>query len=84
MEIKGLSAGQQITVGEITILPIIRTFMVCRSVKTVIAGAGEKSVAGIVVISPKRQYAINTAGEEVPLEQYAEDVPEVRELLKNR
>ena len=84
MEIKRVSAGQKITVGEITILPIIQTFMVCRSVKTVIAGAGEKSVTGLVVISPKGRYAINIAGEEVPLEQYAEDVPEVRELLEKR
>ena len=82
MEIKRISAGQQITVGEITILPIIQTFMVYRRVKASIAAAGETSPVGIVVVSPQRKYAINMAGEEVPLEQYAADVPEVQELLE--
>ncbi len=85
MEIKEeVSAGQLITVGEITMLPIIRTAVVCQEVNPGVAGYGSKGLVGIVVVSPKGQYAIDIAGEEVPLEQYAEEVPEVKELLQSR
>ena len=38
---------------------------------------------GIVVASPKWKGAINVDGEEVPVEQYAEQVPEVKEVLES-
>ncbi len=79
-----VSAGQLITVGEITMLPIIRTAVVCQKVNPGVAGYGYKGLVGIVVVSPKGQYAIDVAGEEVPLERYAEEVPEVKELLQSR
>ena len=83
METKEVSAGQYITVGEITLLPIIRTSVISRSVNQGVVCSGSKSLIGIVVVSPKRKYAINMDGEEVPVEQYAEQVPEVKELLKS-
>ena len=78
-----MSAGQRIMVGETTLLPIIRTSAICRSVNRGVVCSGSKSLIGIVVVSPKRKYAMNLDGEEVPVEQYAEQAPEVKELLKS-
>ena len=83
MEIEKMSAGQYIIVGELTVLPIIRTYMSCRNVNHDIVCSGSKNLVGIVVISPKYRHAINVDGEEVPVAQYVEMVPEVRELLQS-
>ena len=83
METKEVSAGQYITVGKITLLPIIRTSVTCRSVNRGVVCSGSKSLIGIVVVSPKRKYAMNMDGEEVPVEQYTEQVPEVKKLLES-
>lgn len=83
MEIEKMSAGQYIIVGELTLLPIIHTYMSCRNVNHGIVCSGSKNLVGIVVISPKCRRAINVDGEEVPVKQYVEMVPEVRELLQS-
>jgi hypothetical protein len=43
---------------------------------------GSKNLVGIVIISPKWKSAINIAGEEVPIDRYTEQVPELKELLQ--
>ena len=83
MKIEKVNAGQYITIGEITLLPIIRTYISCRNVDSSILCSGSKNVIGIVVVSPKWKRAINVAGEEVPVEHYTEQVPEVKELLQS-
>ena len=65
------------------LLPIIRTSVICQSVNRGVVCSGLKSLIGIVVVSPKRKYAINMDGEEVPVEQYVEQTPEVKELLES-
>jgi uncharacterized spore protein YtfJ len=82
LEIESLSAGQPITVGELTILPIIRVYIGCQNTDFLIVGSASKRPVAIVVISPQEKHALNLDGEEVPLEQYAE-VREVKKLLEN-
>ena len=81
MEIEEVSAGKPITVGETMLLPIVRTSISCRNVNSGIVCSGSKIPIGIIVISPGWRRALNIAGEEVPLDQYLEQVPEVKELL---
>ena len=81
LEIEEIRVGQHITVGEITLLPIIRTSVTCRSVNSGIVCLGSKNLVGIVVVSPKEKRAINVNGEEVPVHQYMEQVPELKGLL---
>jgi len=82
LEKEELSTGQRITVGETILFPIIRTSLTSYgSGSRGIVGSASKNLVGIVVVSPKRKYAMNAAGEEVPLEHYTEQVPEVKELL---
>ena len=83
LEKEEISAGQLITVGELTLLPIIRTYMSCQKVNKGIACFGSKIPIGIIVISPSWRCVLTITGEEVPLDQYIEQVPEVKELLQN-
>ena len=83
MEKEKVSAGQRITVGEITLLPIMRTFLYCRNVDGRIVYSGSKNLIGIVVVSPKGKRAINLDGEEIPVDQYLEQVPEITELIQS-
>lgn len=83
MEIEEVSAGKAITLGETMLLPIVRTSISCRNVNSGIVCSGSKNLVGIVIISPKRKHAINVAGEEVPVDRYTEQVPELKELLQD-
>ena len=55
--------------------------MTCRDVNRGIVCLGSKNLVGIVVVSPKEKRAISINGEEVPVHQYMEQVPELKELL---
>ena len=83
METREVSAGEIITVGEIRLLQIIETYVKCRSVRNSIACYGWKQLTGIVVVSPYWKRALNADGKEVPIEHYALEVPEVRELIRD-
>ena len=82
MEKEEVVAGEAIIVGETTLLPIVRTVMVCRNGKEGIVGFGSKEIIGVIVISSTGQYAINVSGEEVPVDDYANRIPKVAELLR--
>jgi len=76
-----VSAGEHIAVGQVTIVPIVRTSAHCRRGGRGLVGFGSKDVLGVVVLSTEGQYAISVSGEEVPLERFAEQVPELARLL---
>ena len=82
MEKEEISAGTYIRVGEVTLVPILRTAVVCLSGRRGVTGFGTREVVGIVVVSPTGNHAISISGEEVPLDDYASQVPEVKELLR--
>ena len=67
MKIEEVKAGQPIRVGEITLVPIERTFVSCVGVAGGAVVRGSKGIAGIVVVSSKTKYTIDLTGEEVPL-----------------
>jgi len=80
LEIKETSAGQHIQIGEITLIPIIQTTVKCQNVNSSILCSGSKNAIGIIIVSPDEKRAINTAGEDVPVTKYLEQVPKLREL----
>ena len=81
MEKEKVSIGEHITIGELTLVPILRTAVVCLSGRRGITGFGTKEVTGIVVVSPTGNHAISISGEEVPLEEFATTIPQIDELL---
>ena len=82
MEKEKISTGTLIRIGEVTLIPILRTAVVCLSGRRGVTGFGTREVIGIVVVSPAGNRAISISGEEVPIEEYAAQLPEVRELLR--
>ena len=82
MEKEEISAGERIIVGQVTLLPVIRTVAHCRKGSRGIIGSGSREVLGVVVLSPEGPHAINVSGESVPVEDYAAQVPEIEELLR--
>ena len=84
MEKEKIDAGAPIRIGEVTLVPILRTAVVCLNVRQGTTGFATKEVAGLVVVSPAGNRAISISGEEVPIEEYATQLPEVRELLQSK
>ncbi len=83
MEKEEISAGERITVGQVTLVPILRTAAHCRMGSRGIIGSGSREVLGVVVLSPAGHRALNVAGESVPVEDYIRLVPEIGELPGN-
>ena len=81
MEKEEISTGTLIRIGEVTLIPILRTAVVCLSGRRGVTGFGTREVIGMVVVSPAGNRAISVSGEEVPIEKYATQVPDVRKLL---
>ena len=81
MEKEEVSAGERISIGDVTLIPIVRTVVHCDERRDGVYGFASKSVVAVVVVSPEGQRAITVSGEDVPLTDYAESVPEVAELL---
>ncbi len=82
MEKEEISAGERITVGQVTLLPILRTVAHCRKGSRGIIGSGSREVLGVVVLSPAGHRAISVSGESVPLENYMSQGPEIEGLLR--
>jgi hypothetical protein len=82
VEKEKISAGERITVGQVTLVPILRTAAHCRMGSRGIIGSGSREVLGVVVLSPQGHRAISVSGESVPIERYASQVPEIEEFLR--
>ena len=81
MKIEEVKAGQPIRVGEMTLVPIERTFVSCVGMEGGAVVRGSKGLAGIVVVSGRNRYAIDLTGQEVPMDRYLKQVPELVRLL---
>ena len=81
MKIEEVKAGRPIRVGEITLVPIEHTLVSYVGMEGVAVVRGSKGLAGIVVVSGKDRYTIDLTGEEVPVDRYLRQVPELARLL---
>jgi len=69
------------TVGEVTVLPIVRTYVVVRRAGSGVMCSASKCPLGVVIVSPQGRRALNIAGEDVPVEDYVAMAPALRDLL---
>ena len=81
MKIEEIKAGQPVRVGEITLVPIERTFVICAGMEGGAVVRGSKGLTGIVVVSGKARYAIDLTGEEASMDRYLNQVPELGQML---
>jgi hypothetical protein len=77
VETQKIAAGRRISVGDITLVPIVRTAASCRHGWHGPYGFGGKDVIAVVVLSEEPPRAIDVSGEAVAVQAYAEYVPEL-------
>lgn len=81
MEKKEIAVEGIVTIGEVTLLPIVQTCVYVRRAGRGVMCSASKHPLGVVIVSPEGRRALNLAGEEVPVEHYLEMAPALRDLL---
>ena len=82
MKIEEITAGQPVKVGDITLVPMIRTLVSCASNESGIAVHGSKSPTGVVVFSKEEKYALGLTGKRTTIDQYLQQVPGLMDVLE--
>ena len=81
VEKQEVTAGQRITIGQVTVVPVVRTTVCGDNKGSGFTVFGAREVLGIMVASPDGVRAIDISGEEVPIEKYLRQVPQLAEVL---
>ena len=70
-----------LAVAGLTLVPVVRVSLNYWRGKAGVSCYGTKQPVGVVVVSPTDKRAFRIGGEEVPLTQFIQEVPEIRGLL---
>ncbi len=81
MEKKKIDTDVPITIAGITLIPVTEAILNCWPVTKGISFFGIKRPLGVIMISPSGRKAFRTSGEEIPLEQFIQEVPGIKEVL---
>ena len=79
---KEVEIGNPVTIGQVTLIPVAEFSLNYWHGGSRSSCFGIKQPASIVVISPAGKRAFRTNGEEVPLDQFLEETPGMREVLE--
>jgi len=74
--------GSAFTIGELTLIPVIDSYFSSGSRRGSTDAFYMKQPVSVVVISPETKKVLRITGEEVSLDEYLEEVPEIRESLE--
>jgi hypothetical protein len=81
MKRETITLERHITVGETVVFPVIQTSVNCQNYDKNMVCFGQKSLIAVVSISPDQQFALNAIGESISIQQYADQFPEIKELM---
>jgi len=81
MEVEELSVDEEITIGDMTLIPIVKVSIFTRSWAKNIFLSGSKKPEAIVILTPLETKVLKISGEEVPLEKFLEEFPGLKEHL---
>ncbi len=70
MEKEAVFCGEQLTIGEVTLVPVLRTRAGCYCRDGGVVATGTKDVIGVIVISAEGRRVIPVAGDERQLTEY--------------
>ena len=79
---KEIEIGSPVTFGKVTLIPVAEFSLNCWHGGSRFSCFGIKQPTSVVVISPAGKRAFRTNGEEVPLDQFLEETPGIREVLE--
>lgn len=82
MEKEEIKIEAPFTVAGVTLVPIVKTQLNRWQTKDRLSFFGIKQPVSIVVVSPQVKRAFRISGEEVPLDQLIEEVPDIKETLE--
>ncbi len=82
MEKKEVEIGNPMTIGEVTLIPVVELSLTYWCGGGRFFFFGTKQPASIVVVSPSGKRAFRISGEEVPLDQFIKEIPGMREVLE--
>ena len=81
MEKKEVKVGNPVTVAGVTLIPVVEVSLNGWHGKSGISFYGIKRTVGVVLLSPPLKKAFRVTGEEVPLDQFIQEIPSVKEIL---
>ena len=70
-----------VAVAGVTLIPVAKVSIGCWPGKRSISFSGVKQPIIVVIASPSTRKAFRITGEEVPLDQLAQEVPRIKEIL---
>ncbi|MBA7668113.1 hypothetical protein ES703_76217 [subsurface metagenome] len=82
MEKKEVEIGNPVTVAGVTLIPVIKVSLSYWRRNGSLSFFGAKQPIGVVVVSPSAKRAFRITGEEVPLDQFIQEVPGIKEVLE--
>lgn len=74
--------GRPIAIAETTLIPVIKSSLNCQSSGNTIFFSGVKQPVSIVVASPSAKKAFEITGQEIPLDQLIQEVPDLIQILE--
>ncbi len=81
MQKNKITAGPPITVGEVTVIPVIKASIRCHEMGKGTSLSGFKQPTAVVVISPSGTHAFDVTGKETSLDELMEAAPEPRGMM---
>ena len=81
MEKKEVEIGSPVTVAGVTLIPVIKVSLNYWRRNGSLSFFGVKQPIGMVVVSPSGKRAFRITGEEVPLDQFIQEAPRIKEVL---
>lgn len=82
MEKKEVGTDNPVAVAGITLIPVAKVSVNYRHGNSSISFFGVKQPVAVVVVSRSTKRAFRTTGEEVPLDQLIQEVPDIKEILE--
>lgn len=82
MKEKEIEIGSPVTVAGVTLIPVIKVSLNYWRRNGSLSFFAVKQPIGMVVVSPSGKRAFRITGEEVPLDQFIQEVPGMKEVLE--
>ena len=82
MEEKEVIVENPVTIAGVTVIPVAEMSLNRWHGSRGFSFFGIKQPAGVVVVSPSVRKAFRTTGEEVSLDEFIKEVPDVKEVLE--
>jgi hypothetical protein len=77
---KTLRMGAPVHVGDLELIPIEATSIQAQAIGGAVTGFASKEITALVIRSGTGQRALSPEGREIPIEELAREVPDLREL----